>query len=537
MLMASVFLSYDHEDSHRAAPLAAAIEAKGHSVWWDRRLHGGAEYNSAIESAVETADAVVVLWSANSVRSAWVRDEAGEGRDRGRLVPVLIEAVKPPMGFRQYQTIDLAGWNGGKRIPGLPDLLHAIEKVAGPAEAVVEAAAPKSAPKPLPSAVSPSQLVSRRTAIGAGAATLAAVAGGGIWWAARPRENPEFTALIKHAEGEAANLGADESTIKGLERAVAMNPRSAKALGLLALANSFLVLNSPPDQTQRFVDAAQSFAQRALALDDKEPNALLAMFELQGSTLDWFTRDQKLRQILAIHAKNLGALAEMVLLTQATGMWRESWDFNERALGLAPLNLDYLSKRALKLWILGHVAQADKVIDQARALNPKHPWLWWVRFYLYAVTGRPQAAQAMLNGDPKMLGFPPLAQLWKVALVALGQPSPSAIAATREAAVNGARKSPLLASQGVTILALLGEIDTAFEIANGLLLARGPIVRQDQVGADATSDASWRISTQWMFTPAAKPMFHDPRFVDLCQGIGLTDYWRRRNVKPDYQLT
>jgi hypothetical protein len=343
--------------------------------------------------------------------------------------------------------------------------------------------------------------------------------------------------LFERAEGEAANLSADENTIKGLERAVAINPRSAKALGLLALANSLLVLNSPPDQTQRFVDAAQSSAQRALAIDDKEPNALLAMFELQGSTLDWFTRDQKLRQILAIDPSNLGALAEMVLLTQATGMWRESWDFNEQALALAPLNLDYLSKRALKLWILGHVAQADKVIDQARALNPKHAWLWWVRFYLYAVTGRAQAAQGMLSGNPTMNGFPPLARMWKPALVALNQHSPSAIAATREACVNGARKSPLLASQGVTILALLGQIDTAFEIANGLLLARGPIVRQDQIGSDSTSDASWRISTQWMFTPAARPMFHDPRFLQLCQGIGLTDYWRRRNVKPDYQLT
>lgn len=100
--MASVFLSYDHDDASRAAHLAAALETHGHSVWWDRQIHGGAEYNEAIETAVETSDAVIVLWSGSSVRSAWVRDEAGEGRDRGRLVPVLIEALKPPMGFRQY---------------------------------------------------------------------------------------------------------------------------------------------------------------------------------------------------------------------------------------------------------------------------------------------------------------------------------------------------------------------------------------------------------------------------------------------------
>src|SRR5690349_5203026 len=121
--MASVFLSYDHEDEARAAAIAAALEQHGHTVWWDRQIHGGAEYDSAIQTAVEQADAVVVLWSARSVRSAWVRDEAAEGRDRGRLVPVLIDDSKPPMGFRQFQTLDLSGWTGGKRIARLPELL------------------------------------------------------------------------------------------------------------------------------------------------------------------------------------------------------------------------------------------------------------------------------------------------------------------------------------------------------------------------------------------------------------------------------
>jgi len=129
--MASVFLSYDHEDAAFAAPIAAAIEQAGHSVWWDRHIHGGAEYNSEIEGAVERADAVVVLWSERSVKSAWVRDEAAEGRDSGKLVPVLIDGVKPPMGFRQYQTVDLAAWKGGKQIPKLAELLHAIERVSG----------------------------------------------------------------------------------------------------------------------------------------------------------------------------------------------------------------------------------------------------------------------------------------------------------------------------------------------------------------------------------------------------------------------
>lgn len=126
--MASVFLSYDHADARRAAPIAAALEQAGHAVWWDQRIDAGSEYNAEIELAVERADAVVVLWSERSVRSAWVRDEAAEGRDRGKLVPASIDGAKPPMGFRQYQTIDLS-----KR-KNVDELLRVIGGLALPRE-------------------------------------------------------------------------------------------------------------------------------------------------------------------------------------------------------------------------------------------------------------------------------------------------------------------------------------------------------------------------------------------------------------------
>jgi len=127
--MASVFLSYDHEDGALAAPIAAALENAGHSVWWDRQIHGGAEYNSEIESAVERADAVVVLWTERSVKSAWVRDEAAEGRDSGKLVPASLDDTKPPMGFRQYQTIRLSRPKGRRPPAEMEQLARAIDAV------------------------------------------------------------------------------------------------------------------------------------------------------------------------------------------------------------------------------------------------------------------------------------------------------------------------------------------------------------------------------------------------------------------------
>lgn len=126
--MASVFLSYARADSAKAKRLAEALRRSGHDVWWDRQIQGGARYSQEIKSALERAHVVLVLWSERSVESDWVQDEAAVGRDSGRLVPVAIEPVEPPLGFRQIQTIDLVRWKG-RSAPR--DLLDAIEALSG----------------------------------------------------------------------------------------------------------------------------------------------------------------------------------------------------------------------------------------------------------------------------------------------------------------------------------------------------------------------------------------------------------------------
>ena len=139
--MASVFLSYDREDADKARPIAAALEKAGHSVWWDRHIKGGAQYSKEIDKALKAADAVVVLWSERSVESAWVRDEAAAGRDSGRLVPVLLDSIEPPLGFRQYQSIDLSGWSGRGRPRSMQAVVEAVNSL-GDKEPQVEAANP-----------------------------------------------------------------------------------------------------------------------------------------------------------------------------------------------------------------------------------------------------------------------------------------------------------------------------------------------------------------------------------------------------------
>lgn len=124
--MASLFLSYSRDDMSRVEPLAAALEHEGHKVWWDRHISGGQGFADAIEQALESAGVVVVCWTCRSVHSDWVRDEAAAGRDTGRLVPVTLDGCQPPLGFRQYQTIDLSRWNGRAGSEALEPLKGAI---------------------------------------------------------------------------------------------------------------------------------------------------------------------------------------------------------------------------------------------------------------------------------------------------------------------------------------------------------------------------------------------------------------------------
>ena len=126
----SLFLSYDRDDRGRASAVASALEKAGHSVWWDRHIKGGAQFSKQIEAALGRAEVVVVLWSRHAVESAWVRDEAASARDSGRLVPATLDGTPPPLGFRQFHTVDLSRWTGrGRR--ALVELIDAIHAALG----------------------------------------------------------------------------------------------------------------------------------------------------------------------------------------------------------------------------------------------------------------------------------------------------------------------------------------------------------------------------------------------------------------------
>jgi TolB-like protein/Flp pilus assembly protein TadD len=165
---ATVFLSYARADQKRAKPVIDALEQAGIKVWWDGLLEGGENFLPTTEAALESADAVVVLWSKVSVESHWVRDEATRGRDRNCLVPLSIDGSQPPLGFRQFQVIDFSKWRGKADAAEMQRAIRAVWALAGQAG---------QAPPPIPH----KRTIDRRALIAGGAALAAGGAALAVW--------------------------------------------------------------------------------------------------------------------------------------------------------------------------------------------------------------------------------------------------------------------------------------------------------------------------------------------------------------------
>ena len=147
--MSDIFISYASADREPARLLADALANRGYSVWWDRTIPPGRVFDEVIQEAIQGARCMVVLWSADSARSNWVKTEAAEGVARGILVPALVSEVAPPIEFKRIQSANLSLWNGDETDGEYRNLLASIEAlIKKDARASDGMASPLMTPRP-----------------------------------------------------------------------------------------------------------------------------------------------------------------------------------------------------------------------------------------------------------------------------------------------------------------------------------------------------------------------------------------------------
>jgi len=129
--MSDIFISYASEDRPWVEPFAKALEQRGWAVWWDRHIPTGQTYDEVIWNALQSAKCVVVVWSAHSIMSEWVKEEASEAKKKNILLPVRIDEARPPFGFSRRQTQSLVGWQDGSPHPGFEQLVKDAIRLLG----------------------------------------------------------------------------------------------------------------------------------------------------------------------------------------------------------------------------------------------------------------------------------------------------------------------------------------------------------------------------------------------------------------------
>src|SRR5262249_20475124 len=113
--MADIFVSYAKTDRSLASKLVAMLEAEGWSVWWDKTLGAADLYRDEIMKQLASARAVIAIWTPNSIRSDWVRAEAGTAKADGKLIPVKTADVLARFGMcRCDSRLRLAGNEGSR---------------------------------------------------------------------------------------------------------------------------------------------------------------------------------------------------------------------------------------------------------------------------------------------------------------------------------------------------------------------------------------------------------------------------------------
>ncbi len=225
-----VFISYARKNRPVAEQLAEGLGASGLQVWWDSDLTAGSEFAAVIESKLQGAAVVIVLWSADSARSSFVRDESSRALKHDKLLPVRIEDIELPLGFGQLHTLDLLDWEGDADDDAFEKLLLEVQQRRQRTPRGLLAT-------PLP----PPRRWPRRSSWMAGGALVLAGAGGVAWYlhdqqeqaATEAREAQARADKLQREEArriDAIKIEAERHFRAGLDAHIADVPQLEKAL-------------------------------------------------------------------------------------------------------------------------------------------------------------------------------------------------------------------------------------------------------------------------------------------------------------------
>ncbi len=362
----------------------------------------------------------------------------------------------------------------------------------------------------------------------------AAVAAGGTaaWQLIGVKGRPKQAEELFQKASALRTSGAQEDNrqiVAYLREAVRIAPDYGEAWGALAYAYRGS-LESDPDlaQVAGYKDRLQEAIRQADRYDPGNADAAFAR-RLGGEFFGrWAEMEPVYRDLAKRYPKHPAGHYLLGSLLMDVGRWNDAVAALQAAKlrnALAPIPR---YKLTTALWSSGRISQAEHEIDEALRWS-MHSAIWQTKIKLLAMTGRPQAAMAVLNDISARPADTSEVQVERWRLFVAGMISPADREKALAAMLDYAQADHVPVPQAFQI-AMLGDHATALDLLEGCYLGVGSWAAKRP--ADPAGGA-----THPMFQPQARLLWREPRFERILDGVGLEQYWRATKRQPDYRTS
>jgi len=375
----------------------------------------------------------------------------------------------------------------------------------------------------------------RRKLVGSlvGAGAIAAVGGTLALQLLRPNRRPkQAEELFQRAIAlrTSASDAENRQVIAYLREAVRIAPDYGEAWGALAFAyRGALGVDADPAAVAGYSDRMQEAIRQANRYDPGNADAAFAQ-RLGGAFFGrWTEMEPVYRDLAKRYPKHPVGHYLLGSLQMDVGRWDDAVETLQAAKKRNLLSPIIRYKLTVALWSAGRISEAEHEIDDALRWS-MHSAIWQTKIKMLAMTGRPQAALAILNDIAARPAdtTPEYLDRTRLFVTALISNAPADRNKALAGVIEHSRQDHVPVPQAFQC-AMLGERETALDILEGCYLGTGSWASKRP--ADPTDGAAHPL-----FQPQARSLWRDARFNRILEGIGLEQYWRATRRQPDYRL-
>lgn len=533
--MADVFISYARVTDDLARSVAEELRKQGYSIWFDEELPANRVFSDVIAEQLDSAKAVVVIWSETAASSQWVRSEANRARELGKLVQICVDEARLPLPFDQIHCLNFSDWRGSTASNDWQRLVASIDELVSGERRVAPLAIGSQKER---------RAIGRRPFLYAAAGTAAVGAAALFGWTrSRPYKPPlEAEVLMQKAFAIMQDQSTDDlgqATVY-LQEATRLAPDYPFAWGVLAFSHSLNRYHVSVAARSGEDARCRSAARTALNLDPEEVFATCSLVLLVPPYRNWAKLEARNLSLAKKYRAHPLANSLFADLLADLGRWSEAIKIQgniDRKRFLIPL-----SDRSIvqALWSAGEIQRAETLLAEAAERWPKHPAIWNQRIKFLMHSGQADKAARLLRetslhppGFSEALRNSSLITAMALSGLASRESALQANLAMLEAEsgdflawLNRKFSIGLLVAQRA---AAFGDTDTAFAILDGYYFGRGRFAKLVPVAGDEDR------MTSNLFEPPMSRLWQDGRFGQLVDEIGLERYWRDTGSMPDFR--